>query len=68
MKLMTTPEQLQAILERIASQQQTAMDLEILRRSLLQKGTVLQWVSQDGKFNTNVGELRDSEVHIAASN
>lgn len=61
---MTTPEQLQAILERIASQQQTAMDLEILRRSLLQKGTMLQWVSQDGKFNTNVGELRDSEVHI----
>jgi Effector-associated domain 10/LGFP repeat len=61
---MSTPDRLQAIFERIANHQQTAEDLDILRQSLRQEGKVLQWVSQDGKFNTNVGEIVGGEVHL----
>jgi NACHT domain/Effector-associated domain 10 len=61
---MTIPEPLHSILERIAQQQQTAADLEVLRQSLRQNGPVLQWVSQDGKFNVNIGEIVGGQVHI----
>ncbi len=61
---MTIPEPLHSILERIAQQQQTATDLEILRQSLQQDGPVLQWVSQDGKFNINIGEIIGGQVQI----
>jgi Effector-associated domain 10 len=54
---MIIPETLHSTLERIAQHQQTPEDLEILRRSLHQEGKLLQWVSQDGKFNINIGEI-----------
>jgi predicted NACHT family NTPase len=61
---MTISEPLHKILERIAQHQQTAEDLEVLRRSFLQDGKLLQWVSQDGKFNVNIGEIVGGQVHI----
>jgi ATP-dependent Clp protease ATP-binding subunit ClpA len=61
---MMIPEPLQRILERIAQHQQTADDLDILRRSLHHDGKLLQWVSQDGKFNVNIGEIVGGQVHI----
>lgn len=61
---MMIPEPLHSILERIAQHQQTADDLEVLRRSLHQEGKLLQWVSQDGKFNVNIGEIVGGQVHI----
>jgi Effector-associated domain 10/LGFP repeat len=61
---MTTPDRIQAIFERIVKHQQTAEDLDILRQSLQQDSTVLQWVSQDGKSNTNVGKINSSDVQI----
>lgn len=61
---MMIPEPLQSILERIAQHQQTAEDLEILRRSLHQEGRLLQWVSQDGKFNVNISEIVGGQVQI----
>jgi adenylate cyclase len=61
-----TPEEFSTILERIAQNQQTDDDLEKLRSlgSLRLEGSVVQWVSQDGKFNTNVGQITGGEVHI----
>lgn len=61
---MITPDELSAILERITQHQQTEQDLEMLRRSLRLADSVMQWVSQDGKFNTNVGQITGGEVHI----
>jgi tetratricopeptide (TPR) repeat protein len=61
---MMTPDELNAILERITQHQQTEKDLEMLRRSLRLADSVVQWVSQDGKFNTNVGQITGGEVHI----
>ncbi|MDX2241450.1 MAG: hypothetical protein NW224_12265 [Leptolyngbyaceae cyanobacterium bins.302] len=54
------------MLQRIAQKQQTEDDLEKLRSlgSLRLDGNVVQWVSQDGKFNTNVGQITGGEVHI----
>jgi hypothetical protein len=62
---MTIPEPLHSILERIAQHQQTAADVEVLRQSLRQNGSVLQWVSQDGQFNVNIGEIVGGQVHIS---
>jgi len=59
-----TPDELDPILERITQHQQTEQDLEMLRRSLRLTDSVLQSVSQDGKFNTNVGQITGGEVHI----
>jgi len=61
---MMTPDELSAILERITQHQQTEQDLEMLRRSLRLADSVVQSVSQDGKFNTNVGQITGGEVHI----
>jgi len=61
---MMTPEALDTILERITQKQQTEQDMEVLRRSLRLVGDTVQWVSQDGKFNTNVGEITGGTVHI----
>jgi NACHT domain/Effector-associated domain 10 len=61
---MTIPEPLHSILERITQHQQTVEDLEVLRRSLHQDGRLLQWVSQDGKFNVNIGEIVGGQLHI----
>jgi hypothetical protein len=61
---MMTPEALNAILERITQKQQTEQDMEVLRRSLRLAGDTVQWVSQDGKFNTTVGEITGGAVHI----
>jgi hypothetical protein len=46
MEPMMTLDRLQAISERIANYQQTAEDLDELRRSPRQDGSVLQWVSK----------------------
>jgi len=61
---MMTSEALNAILERITQKQHTEQDIEVLRRSLRLAGNTVQWVSQDGKFNTNVGEITGGAVHI----
>jgi predicted NACHT family NTPase len=61
---MMTPEALNAILERITQKQQTEQDMEVLRQSLRLAGDTVQWVSQDGKFNTNVGQITGGAVHI----
>ncbi len=61
---MMTPDELNPILERITQHQQTEQDLEMVRRSLRLADSVLQSVSQDGKFNTNVGQITGGEVHI----
>jgi DNA polymerase III delta prime subunit len=61
---MMTPDELNPILERITQHQQTEKDLETLRRSLRLADSVVQSVSQDGKFNTNVGQIIGGKVHI----
>ncbi|MBW4694688.1 MAG: NACHT domain-containing protein [Lyngbya sp. HA4199-MV5] len=61
---MMTPEALNTILERITQKQHTEQDIEVLRQSLRLAGDTVQWVSQDGKFNTTVGEITGGAVHI----
>jgi len=56
---MTTPEQLQAILERIANHEQTAADLEMLRHYLGGGG---QLVSHVGKYGVNLGQGQN--IHV----
>ncbi len=56
---MMTPDELNAILERITQHQQTEQDLEMLRRSLAGDRQV---ATQLGKYNVNIGEGK--EIHI----
>ncbi|RCJ28383.1 hypothetical protein A6770_23945 [Nostoc minutum NIES-26] len=55
---MTTPEELNAILERIVKNQQTETDITVLRQSL----SGGQIVSQQGKYAVNLGQ--GQEIHI----
>ncbi|MEH1887520.1 NACHT C-terminal helical domain 2-containing protein [Nostoc sp.] len=56
---MTTPEELNAILDRIVKNQQTETDMTVLRRSLSGSGQI---VSQQGKYAVNLGQ--GQEIHI----
>jgi hypothetical protein len=57
---MTAPDQFQGIFERISKKQHTTEDLEVLRRSIHHEGIMLQSMSQNGKFNINLGEITGS--------
>ncbi|AVH63784.1 NACHT domain-containing protein [Nostoc sp. 'Peltigera membranacea cyanobiont' N6] len=56
---MTTPEELNAILERIVKKQQTEADITVLRTWLSGSGQI---VSQQGKYAVNLGQ--GQEIHI----
>ncbi|MBD2451497.1 NACHT domain-containing protein [Nostoc sp. FACHB-152] len=56
---MTSPEELNAILERIVKKQQTETDITVLRKWLSGSGQI---VSQQGKYAVNLGQ--GQEIHI----
>ncbi len=56
---MTTPEELNAILERIVKKQQTETDITVLQKWLSGGGQI---VSQQGKYAVNLGQGQD--IHI----
>ncbi|MUG94448.1 SUMF1/EgtB/PvdO family nonheme iron enzyme [Scytonema sp. UIC 10036] len=60
----TTPDELVAILDRILAGIRDEEEITLLRRSLKISGSTLQYVSQDGKFNTNIGQITGGEVHF----
>jgi len=61
---MAERDELMAILDRILSGRRDEEDIAKLRQSLSMAGSVLQLVSQDGKFNTNIGQITGGEVHL----
>lgn len=61
---MANQDHLSEILDRILKGNQTEADIDQLRRSLKIVEGVLQLVSQDGEFNTNIGQITGGEVHI----
>jgi len=60
----TTPDELVAILDRILAGIRDEEEINLLRGSLKVSSGVLQYVSQDGKFNTNIGQITGGEVHF----
>ncbi|WDD36279.1 tetratricopeptide repeat protein (plasmid) [Nostoc sp. UHCC 0926] len=52
------------IIDRILNGSQTEEDIAQLRRSLNMADGVLQLVSQDGKFNTNIGQITGGDIHL----
>ncbi|GBE90951.1 hypothetical protein [Nostoc cycadae] len=61
---MADQDNLNDIIERILKGIQTEDDIEQLRRSLTIVEGVLQLVSQDGEFNTNIGQITGGDIHI----
>jgi hypothetical protein len=61
---MATPNEPLEILDRILAGDCTEADIERLRQSLRVDGNVVQLVSQDGKFNTNIGKVEGGTFHI----
>jgi tetratricopeptide (TPR) repeat protein len=61
---MADQDELSSILDRILAGDRTEADIEKLRQSLRVDGNVVQLVSQDGKFNTNIGEIEGGTFHI----
>ncbi|YAF98607.1 MAG: hypothetical protein AB3A66_13540 [Nodularia sp. CChRGM 3473] len=61
---MANQDHLSEILDRILKGNQTEADIDQLRRSLKIVEGVLQLVSQDGEFNTSIGQITGGEVHI----
>lgn len=61
---MSNPNELIGILERILNGSQDESEVAQLRQWLKVSGTTLQFVSQDGKFNTNIGQVQGGEIHI----
>ena len=62
---MTQQNELNAILNRILAGDRTEKDIAKLRQSLrVVDGTTVQYLSQDGRFNTNVGQVNGREIHI----
>jgi hypothetical protein len=61
---MANRDELINILECILSGKRDEEDIAKLRQSLSMAGSVLQLVSQDGKFNTNIGQITGGEVHL----
>jgi Effector-associated domain 10 len=58
-KIMSLPDELKPIFDRIAQHQQTAEDMKMLRQHL---STSTQLVSQQGKYNVNLEQGQD--IHI----
>ncbi|WP_228062086.1 NACHT domain-containing protein [Coleofasciculus sp. LEGE 07081] len=61
---MPNPDDLIAILDRILNGSRDESEIAQLRQWLTVSGTTLQFVSQDGKFNTNIGQAQGGEIHI----
>lgn len=61
---MPNPDELIAILDRILNGSRDESEVAQLRQWLQVSGTTLQFVSQDGKFNTNIGQMQGGEIHI----
>ena len=61
---MPNPDELIAILDRILNGSRDESEIAQLRQWLKVSGTTLQFVSQDGKFNTNIGQVQGGEIHI----
>lgn len=61
---MANQDHLSEILDRILKGHQTEADIDQLRRSLKIVEGVLQLVSQDGKLNTNIGQINGGDIHI----
>jgi HEAT repeat protein/energy-coupling factor transporter ATP-binding protein EcfA2 len=61
---MPNPDELIAILDRILNGSRDESEVAQLRQWLKVNGTTLQFVSQDGKFNTNIGQVQGGEIHI----
>ena len=61
---MTTPDELIAILDGILDGSCPKESVAMLHQWLRVQGNTLQWVSQDGKFNTNIGQVQGGEIHI----
>ncbi|MBD2451493.1 hypothetical protein H6G76_31135 [Nostoc sp. FACHB-152] len=61
---MANREHLSNILDRILNESQTEEDIAQLRRSLKIVDGVIQSVSQNGKFNTNIGQITGGDIHF----
>jgi HEAT repeat protein/energy-coupling factor transporter ATP-binding protein EcfA2 len=61
---MPNPDELIAILDRILNGSRDESEVAQLRQWLKVSGTTLQFVSQDGKINTNIGQVQGGEIHI----
>lgn len=61
---MLNHDELISIIDRILNGSYTPDDIAQLRQSLSVVGNVLQFVSQDGKFNTNIGQITGGEVNF----
>ena len=61
---MSLPDDLSTILNRIENNEQTEADIAALRQRLKVSGSTLQFVSQDGKSNTNIGQVLGGNIHI----
>ena len=61
---MPTPDELIAMLDGILNGSRDESEVAQLRQWLKVSGTTLQFVSQDGKFNTNIGQVQGGEIHV----
>lgn len=61
---MPNPDELIAIVDRILNGSRDESEVAQLRQWLKVSGTTLQFVSQDGKFNTNIGQVQGSKIYI----
>jgi HEAT repeat protein/energy-coupling factor transporter ATP-binding protein EcfA2 len=61
---MPNPDELIAIVDRILNGSRDESEVAQLRQWLQVSDTTLQCVSQDGKFNTNIGQVLQGEIHI----
>jgi len=61
---MPNSDELIAIVDRILNGSRDESEVAQLRQWLKVSGTTLQFVSQDGKFNTNIGQVHQGEIHI----
>ncbi|WP_414544974.1 hypothetical protein [Nostoc sp. CCY0012] len=61
---MANHDDLSDIIDRILKGNQTEADIEELRRSLTIVDGILQSVSENGKFNNNIGHITGGEFHF----
>ncbi|MHC5770401.1 MAG: NACHT domain-containing protein [Nostoc sp.] len=65
---MNTPDELITIFDRILQGNYSQEEASILRQWLRMSEGLLQFVAQDGKFNTNIGQVQGGEIHIGDRN
>lgn len=61
---MSTSEELIAILESLLAGNRNNQEIAQLRESLKMSGDTLQYISQDGRYVTNVGQVQGSNIQI----